>query len=305
MKTGLATLIHPHTTEEFAAKYAANEPFVVHHGNGTLTSLKTLTDLPFLASLEVLLKSWSAPIQAHLPDLRDESSSIETNSNDAAKLFKNGMGLLFNEVQPLSPVLKDWLEVLRKDLGLSSQTYSRCLVYATPDGKGTAPHFDQNINFVIQVHGTKTWRLAPNHHVKNPMTRHTMGSAPDPELDTYLEDDLPTQMPDNAQIVVLKPGSVLFVPRGYWHSTEALSEALALNFTFTAPTWIDLFTMALRSRLALWPEWRETANGVSDPENRDTAEAYLETLLASVVKDLPHWQAEDILNATEPEIEVL
>lgn len=299
MKTGLAELIHPLTTDDFAAKFAANEPVVVHHGP---EALKDVRGLPFLASLETLLKSWPTSIQAHLPDLRDESSSIDTNTTDAAKLFKNGMGLLFNEVQKISPLLKSRLEVLRKDLGLSSLTYSRCLVYATPDGKGTAPHFDQNINFVLQIHGTKTWRLAPNTHVANPMTRHTMGSEPDPELDGYLDTELPTEMPANAQTIVLKPGSLLFVPRGYWHSTEAQSEALALNFTFTAPTWIDLFTTALRSRLSLSPEWRETANGVADPENRDAAEAYLETLLALVVEDLPHWQAEDILMATEPDI---
>jgi 50S ribosomal protein L16 3-hydroxylase len=106
-------------------------------------------------------------------------------------------------------------------------------------------------------------------------------------------------MSKSAETIELKPGSMLFVPRGYWHSTEAQGEALALNFTFTAPTWIDLFTTALRSRLALSPEWRETANGVSDSNRRDEAEAYLETLLAGLKEDLPHWQAADILNATE------
>src|SRR5262249_52899652 len=113
--------------------------------------------------------------------------------------------------------------------------------------------------------------------------------------------ELPTKMPKSAQTIELKPGSMLFVPRGYWHSTEAQGEALALNFTFTAPTWIDLFTMALRSRLALSPAWRETANGACDPNRRDEAEAYLETILEGLKEDLPHWEASDILNATEPE----
>ena len=296
MKTGLAAIIHPYLVEDFLAKYAANELFVVHHTNEVL---KTLTELHFLASLDSLLHSWPTTIQAQLPDLRDESSSIDTNTTDAKKLFANGMGLLFNEVQNISPVLKNWLQAIRKDLGLSNLTYGRCLIYATPDGKGTAPHFDQNINFVLQIHGTKIWRLAPNQHLKNPLTRHTMGSAVDAEMQSYLENPLPTKMPDDAQTVVLKPGSMLFVPRGYWHSTEARGEALALNFTFTAPTWIDLFTTALRSRLALSPEWRETANQVANPKNRDLAEAYLESLLATIVEDIPAWQASDILNSTE------
>lgn len=70
--------------------------------------------------------------------------------------------------------LQEFLQGLRKDLGLSALTYGRCLIYATPDGKGTATHFDQNINFVLQVHGTKKWKIAPNFEVPNPLTRHTL-----------------------------------------------------------------------------------------------------------------------------------
>lgn len=298
MKLGLAALVHPKKTEDFLTAYENNEPFVVHHPKEALPALRSLE---FLTSLENLLNMWPHSIQAHLPDLRDEASSIDTNPKDAKKLFQNGMGLLFNEAHRISPVLQTWLEKIRADLGLSSQTYSRCLIYATPDGKGTAPHFDQNINFVLQIHGTKIWKLAPNEHVANPLTRHTMGTKPDDEMSDYLDEELPTKMPKSTQTVELKPGSMLFVPRGYWHSTEALGEALALNFTFTAPTWIDIFTTALRSRLALSPEWRETANGISDPKRRDEAEAYLETLLAGLKEDLVHWEASDILNATECE----
>lgn len=295
MKPGLSALIQPRTSEEFFSKYESNEFFVVHN-----TQLKALAELPFLSSLQSLLRSWPFAIQAYLPDLRDESSSIDTNPKDAQKLFNNGMGLLFNEAQNISGVLKNWLEILRKDLGLSAQTYSRCLIYATPDGKGTAPHFDQNINFVLQISGTKTWHLAPNLHLQNPLTRFTMGSTPDSEMQSYLQVPMPDKMPAGAESLALNPGSLLFVPRGYWHSTEASGDALALNFTFTAPTWIDLFTTALRSRLALSPEWRETANGVGDPGLRDMAEANLESLLAQVVEDIPNWRAEDILNSTEP-----
>ena len=296
MTPSLAALIYPHTTADFFAKYEKNEPFVMHHPQEALGSLRRLD---FLASLENLLNTWPHSIQAHLPDRRDESSSIDTTAKDAKKLFQNGMGLLFNEAHRVSPLLQTWLQKIRRDLGISAQTYSRCLIYATPDGKGTAPHFDQNINFVLQIHGTKVWQLAPNNHVAQPLNRHTMGSEPEPEMASYIDEALPLTMPASARTIELKPGSMLFVPRGYWHSTEAQGEALALNFTFAAPTWIDLFTTALRSRLALSPEWRETANGVSDSDRRSKAESYLETLLAGLKEDLPNWEASDILHVTE------
>ena len=159
--------------------YKKNQPCAIH---GLKDEIRELTNLPFLSSLESMLNSWPEKIQAHLPDVRDEASSIDVNATDARKLFANGMGLLFNEVQTISPLLIDKLEILKKELGISAMTMARCLVYATPDGKGTAPHFDQNINFVLQIHGTKKWWMAPNTDVINPLTRHTMGLMPDPEM---------------------------------------------------------------------------------------------------------------------------
>ncbi|MCM0606341.1 MAG: hypothetical protein KA715_09645 [Xanthomonadaceae bacterium] len=105
------------------------------------------------------------------------------------------MGLLFKDVQILSPLLQEQLEQIRQSLSFSALTVSRCLVYATPDGKGTAPHFDQNINFVLQVRGTKKWSLAENTHVTHPLTRHTMGQPTDPELSTYIDSPMPNMMP--------------------------------------------------------------------------------------------------------------
>jgi 50S ribosomal protein L16 3-hydroxylase len=297
MKTGLLALIHPYTLTEFLSLYEKGEPFVVHHTDEHIDVLK---HLPFLNSLEDLLKSWPHTIQAHLPDARDEISSVDTTTKDAQKLFDNGMGLLFNEAHTISPLLADWIEQIKLELGLSMMTYGRCLIYATPDGKGTAPHFDQNINFVLQIHGTKIWNMAKNEFVENPLTRHTIGQMPDPELMSYLHEPMPEKMPGTAKSYELKPGSLLFVPRGYWHATEAKGDALALNFTFTAPTWLDLFTAALRGRLAQSPEWRATADGVSSAERRGEAEAQFNHLLQDLVKDLPHWNAGDILEATDP-----
>jgi 50S ribosomal protein L16 3-hydroxylase len=284
----LSTLIAPLTLSQFQKYFSSNEPFLVPqvHEEG----IKSLFDLPFLSSLESLLEIWPKSIQVHLPDLRDEASSIDTDAQHAMSFFDQGMGLLFNDAQVLSPVLESWIQGVREELGLSAMTYGRNLIYATPDGKGTAPHFDQNINFVLQIKGIKKWTVAANHHLINPMTRHTMGQPVDPEMMSYLERPMPTSMPADAEEFILRPGSLLFVPRGCWHSTEAEGDALALNFTFTAPTWIDLLSAALRSRLLQSPEWRETA---------DLSEAKFDELLAGLVADLPQWKAVDILGATE------
>jgi 50S ribosomal protein L16 3-hydroxylase len=283
MTPGLAALISPHSIAELVDCLQHDAPLVVH---GIPTA-----ELFAFSSLEALLGSWPDQVQAHLPAVADEASSVMASPHDARKLFASGMGLLFDEAQRYTPALVPWLAAIRKDFGFSALTQQRCLVYATPAGGGTAPHFDQNVNLVVQLHGTKQWRLAPNAHVARPMSRHTLGLPVEAELQSYARLPMPDAMPAATE-VVLEPGSVLFVPRGMWHATHATTDALALNFTFTPPTWIDLFTAALRSRLALSRDWRETAAPL--------AIATFEALLHELAADASQWSAADILAATEP-----
>ena len=261
-------------------------PFVVHD-----TAAADLFAIPFLASLDALLDSWPDPVRVHLPDVADEASTISASPHDARKLFASGMGLLFEEAQRYAPRLVGWLHALRRDLGLSALTQQRCLVYATRAGHGTAPHFDQNLNLVLQVHGTKTWSLAPNTNVARPLTRHTIGLPLDPELESYATLPMPSGLPPSRTEIVLERGSVLFVPRGMWHATRASTDALSLNFTFSPPTWIDLFTAALRSKLAQSSDWRETAT--------PTSVATFDALLRELADEAPGWNASDILAVTE------
>ena len=288
MTPGLATLAHPSPVALLRDGFDHGQPVVVH---GMREAVAELLALPVLASIDAMLAAWPEPVEVHLPDVADEARSVSVSPQDARTMFASGMGLLFSGVQRYSPALVPWLEAIRADLGLSALTESRCLVYATPAGKGTAPHFDQNVNFVLQVHGSKTWWLAANEHVVRPLTRHTMGQDVDPELASYSALPMPTALPAHAQEYVLEPGSLLFVPRGMWHATRATTDALQLNFTFSPPAWLDVFLAALRTRLAQSPEWRETA--------RPADTSSLEALLRELGDDVPHWAAADILAATE------
>lgn len=297
MKKILAALISPKSESEFFKNYESNTPFIVH---GLQDSIQELTALPFLKSLSDLLNSWPHQVEVHLPKIADEASAVQVSTEDAKKMFENGMGLLFNDANNISPVLSRWLEALRLDMGLSALTYGRNLIYATKAGKGTAPHFDQNMNFVIQVHGTKKWWIAPNKNVDNPMTRFTMGLSMDVELESYATAPMPTQMPADTSEFTLEAGSMLFVPRGSWHSTQAVTDALALNFTFSAPTWIDIFTTVLRARLSHSSEWRQTADFVSDSKRCHEAIDKFNMLITELSYEAPDWCAEQFLDVTEP-----
>ena len=108
-------------------------------------------------------------------------------------------------------------------------------VYITP-GKaaGFTPHYDTHEVFVLQIAGTKHWRIENPPlrlpHRSQPFdSRAYKPSAPLLELD-------------------LAPGDLLYLPRGFVHSTMTISESASIHVTLgiTMYTWVEL--------LAAWAE---------------------------------------------------
>ncbi|MBT3980371.1 MAG: hypothetical protein HOE90_03410 [Bacteriovoracaceae bacterium] len=296
MKKSLEAIIGPLTSSEFIVSYKSNTPVVVHNIGD---NIKELCELPFLRSFESMFNFWPKIVVAYLSGLADEVNSKEVSVIESMELFKQGRSLLFNDANDVSPVIGKWVESIRRDLGLSRLTYGRSLIYATPAGCGTDAHFDQNTNFVVQIHGQKKWWIAPNTSVENPLTRHVIGVPADPELASYAGEQMPSEFPENATEYTLAPGSMLFVPRGAWHKTSATTDSLSLNLTYTAPTWIDILTTAMRGRLAMSSEWRQTADFVTDENLCGEALDNFDMLLSQLAFEIPEWCAAHILDATE------
>jgi 50S ribosomal protein L16 3-hydroxylase len=288
----LKSLIGDNTREEFLTLLKSRTPFISH---GNSESLKDLLSLPFLSSVENLAACWRDTVDVFNPKVADEISKASVSPEDALHEYHDGSCILFNDVNRMIPEFHMWNQRIRKDIGFSELTYVRNLVYASPAGKGNAPHFDQNYNFVIQLEGTKKWWLAENKTINNPMTRHVIGHPADDELERYTAKEFPEAFPADCTEYVLEPGSVLFVPRGVWHMTEAVTDAVSFNFTFTPPTWIEIATTALRAKLSYSEKWRESA--IIDDDGTDNSE--LNQLLNDLSADVENWNAVDFLEITE------
>ena len=107
MRKALESLIYPKSKDEFFQSYEIDSPFVVHN---LKDSISDLTELPFLKSLEHLISMWPQKVDVHLPKISDEASAAQVSTGDAIKMFENGMGLLFNDANLISPLLKQWLD---------------------------------------------------------------------------------------------------------------------------------------------------------------------------------------------------
>ena len=107
-------------------------------------------------------------------------------------------------------------------------------VYLTPPGvHGVQPHFDTQENLILQVEGSKRWRVYPPARDLPPVEGSYVpvprASLPAPLLDTEV-----------------CPGDVLYVPRGFAHEAHAGDQgSLHITVDIHVRTWLDLLSDAL------------------------------------------------------------
>ena len=298
---GLAQLLTPLSPQEFFDRHWPHTPLFVPAVRG---KLKDLLDLPQLQNLEALVAARSLKVRACLPDFDDEYSSISLEPQDALKAFRNNMTLVFDSMQMQDATIAAVLIKIREDLGLvtggpeNNLCRARSIVYATPAGAGTRMHFDANANFVIQLRGSKRWMLAANTSVKNPTERFTAGAFEMPAaLEKQCHAELLHELPVDASEILMEPGCVLYVPRGHWHATDTEEDSLSLNFTFSQPTWADVFTKSIQEWLLNSPEWRALADGLesADPQRTERSIQQFELLLKELSLKLPEISGRELL----------
>lgn len=302
MKTlNLKDLIAPISVDEFMTSHWQHKPLFIP---ADAAKIENLLSLPQLQSLEKLIAARTTKVRACLPDFDDEYSSIMVEPSDAMKVYQNSMTLVFDSMQKQSPEIAQSLKQITQDLGLVIGNYdhnlcqARSIAYATPAWCGTRLHFDANANFIIQISGTKKWTLAENHSVTHPTERFTTGSLEMPlALEKQCHAELLHEAPEDAVEYLMQPGSVLFVPRGVWHETTTEEDSLSLNFTFSQPSWADVFSKSIHAHLLNSPEWRGLCLGLGSSEEAQQiqAEKQFQKMILSLATDLQRTSAAELL----------
>ena len=83
------------------------------------------------------------------------------------------------------------------------------------------------------------------------------GDVVPPELQLHAHRTLPKSIREPAYVVDLRPGDVLYIPRGYWHATETGQDSLSAFVGFQLMSWAEFVGGALAARLGCEPEWRK------------------------------------------------
>ena len=125
------------------------------------------------------------------------------------RLYADGATLVLQGLHRIWPPLIDFAHRLGDELAQPLQVNA----YLTPPGnRGFATHYDTHDVFVLQVDGTKRWRIHPP-VLPDPLERQAWGGRADEIAATA---DGPPALD-----VVLEPGDALYLPRGWLHSAEA------------------------------------------------------------------------------------
>ena len=151
--------------------------------------------------------------------------SDQVIDDQVMSLYAGGATLVLQGLHRIWPPLIDFARRLGAELRRPLQVNA----YLTPPAsQGFSTHYDTHDVFVLQVDGTKRWRV---HEpvLPDPLEEQAWGGR--------AEEVAATASGEPALDVVLSPGDALYLPRGWLHSAEALgSRSLHLTFGVRALT---------------------------------------------------------------------
>jgi len=235
----LARLLAPTSPSVFLQEYWEERPLVLQRSDPDYyRSLLTAADVDRLVTAsdmtypEFRLVRSGAPLP--LPGYTKTASSGGGPARRVAdpdrivEEYQNGATII------LQGLHRSWapLATLCRSLEAALSHPTQTNIYVTPPGsQGFAPHYDTHDVFILQVDGSKHWRL-----YDSPVSLPGRSQA-------YKEQGSPAGQllgePD------LKPGDLIYLPRGFIH--EALtSEQRSIHVTLgvTGFTWLDLLSEA-------------------------------------------------------------
>lgn len=256
----LENIISPLSTDEFFDKIWPDSHLVLHGNEDRWNFLLDITDD---MDLEQVLYFYKNAVMVVGKAVIEASEGIADRMlvppDKALYWYDEGAALEFDFLDMWLPKADRKLQLLKQELGLLSGTTAKMVMYAAKNGGGFKAHFDAYANFVFQLKGNKNWKLMRNNNVDFPTQHYDLSEKPfiPEEIMTYWNGEFPSENLDGAESVVLSPGSMLFLPRGYWHKTESNEETLSLNITLSQPTWLDLILAELRIRLVQEKDFRK------------------------------------------------
>ena len=255
--SALAPLVAPTPVQEFLRHFW---PERVFHSHGPLSRLPHPFSSQELSSFRALAsgyRGWLGFGQG-----TKSSRMLSVHQVNPLHLYEIGLSVYLPDIAENVPGAAAFLRALENELGIE-EGCSRITVWASPQGDGAPTHFDSEDVFSIQLAGTKRFEVAPMKEYAYPLGgQFAPGATPYDEMYPQIEKRFPEVVESDFEAVNMKPGSVLFLPRGTWHRTVAEQDSFAISIGIRPPAILESFLEQLRYLLLQDPEWRRPMYGV-------------------------------------------
>ena len=180
---------------------------------------------------------------------------------DAAAPYRCGLSVYLTDVGPYFPEVDRMVRNLERELGIN-EGCARAGVFASPTSGGISCHYDSVDVISVQLRGTKKFDVAPVTELRNPWGfQFIPGSRPIDDLYPQAGEGFPDWENNEFQTVEMTPGTVLYMPRGTWHRTEAEGDSIAVSIGMAVPSAAECVLEQLRLLLLQDPAWRQPLYG--------------------------------------------
>lgn len=204
------------------------EDYLIAHG--PVERLSAFAELPILRTaldainawdgMERTARAWS-PAGGPAYELYPAKSQLRT-------LYDAGATIVLESIERFVPALRPLCRQLERELQVEPGCVNVEIFCARRGGHGR-PHFDPSFTFNCQIIGDKTWHLQRDARVQHPSFGMFLGRTPTVEPVCHDSRSLPSGLTE-PDIVVAKPGTVIFLPPGILHETLAEGETYAIAF---------------------------------------------------------------------------
>ena len=176
----------------------------------------------------------------------DDDATRCLNHAHALSAYGHGSSLRVNSIQALS----SQLSALARNIEQSICCSVNINMYLTPCGKkALARHFDTHDVFVLQISGSKAWRIYDSPSELPLENLPTLWSESDRDMRTFrLGLQKPRYgSPSLKEDFILNAGDALYLPRGHWHEANSVPESASCHLTVGLQTfsYLDLIAVAL------------------------------------------------------------
>jgi mannose-6-phosphate isomerase-like protein (cupin superfamily) len=222
MTASFAEILAPITPAEFFAGYHGRAPLHVPGGAGKFSGVMTRAKLDELIGVPGLWTAQSLQMardSAMVPPGDYLSPASGPNAApDPAKLralLAGGASLVLNDIDMAAPGLAGVADVAcALEDALESKVQAN--LYSSPrERQAFASHYDTHDVFAVHIEGEKLWRVYEG-RIDNPIEHPAFKSQT-----RAFHDQAKGKV---AREVLMKPGDLLYLPRGQYHDAVALSE---------------------------------------------------------------------------------